>query len=376
MGGAILVAVSLGSYQSDLGCTCVLMISVIICMLSSVSNIRVILKYIFVSLLTIMTGCILYKIIWSISLRITGIEAASYRGANNITIESIISKSPMRVRDAYSQWMEWLIGNSIKHNIFQSKGLFLLPIIFMIILVIINISIKTIGKSAVRIILILIAMLLYPIATNIGLILAPDGGSTMIQMTMPHAMQYPLVFILFMKNCDYDKDGKRVFSHENIEIFGCLNVVFVVIAVFVFYGNFIMVSLDQHIMLKGKEATISFLHGVFYDEEFKEAVISSPEEGFVFLGIPSDNALFRKDEAWDYSNDYARYGQCWTGGNCIVFTYRGLLRDSGIGVPVNWDDSYWHELEQMPEIRDMPVYPEKGFVKYMDDVVVVKISEY
>ena len=107
-----------------------------------------------------------------------------------------------------------------------------------------------------------------------------------------------------------------------------------------------------------------------------EGTVSSlhPETQYVFVGVPTEYSLYKKDVLWDRSNSYAHYGEFWTGGNCVTQSYAGYLRDCGLNVPLLGDDVKYHEILDSEEVQNMPAYPSEGYAKMVDGYLVIKIS--
>ena len=139
---------------------------------------------------------------------------------------------------------------------------------------------------------------------------------------------------------------------------------------FLLFGSFLMVSVDQHVMLKSRNNATALMNRVAADlgED------TNPEGGFVFVGNLADNPNFLRDQLWERSNQYARYGDIITGGNHAVFSYFGLLRDSGVSLTYNWDVHYWNKTIQREEVQEMPIYPDDGYIRQIGRTIVVRFS--
>ena len=135
-------------------------------------------------------------------------------------------------------------------------------------------------------------------------------------------------------------------------------------------GSFLMISIDQHVMLKSRETAVNMLNRVAVD--LGEDV--SPEGGVIFIGRPADNPIFLKDQLWDRSNSYAHYGEFWLGGNLSTQSYFGYLRDAGLSFTFNWNEAAWTEIGNREEVRTMPVYPDDGYIRHVGKTMVVRFS--
>ena len=140
---------------------------------------------------------------------------------------------------------------------------------------------------------------------------------------------------------------------------------------FVLYGNIVMISVDQHTMLQGRRTTINLFNRIEFALENDGYDLNKK---VIIAGIPSDNPTFAKDKVWNYSNDYARYGQLWTGGDSAYHSFTGVFRDTGTNLTYETDDNYYNKLLESDDVKNMPVYPAKDSIREIDGHIVVKVS--
>ena len=271
----------------------------------------------------------------------------------------MIKNIPGRTVTAYTYWMDYFKGNIIKHHILQQNGSFFAVWSIFVALLILLILIKAFRISLIHGLMTIVLLVLTPLAQNITSLIAIES-SFIIQMTMPETMTLSLLLCLI----DFSKEYRR---YEVVKK-GCLAIIIGVML----YGNMLMISVDQHVLKQSKETTVSLMNRIMKEVESMHP--SFADNDFVFLGRPADNPLFRKDETWYFSNDYAKYGSFGWGGNCCIQSYRGLLRDCGFNIKLNWDHNYWHELETLDDFQKMPCYPAERFVKEQDGHIFIKVS--
>ena len=138
--------------------------------------------------------------------------------------------------------------------------------------------------------------------------------------------------------------------------------------------NVCAVTNDQIALHDGKNATITLTRSIVQeliseDDLHEDTVIA-------FAGRPSDSPYFRKTEAFENANDYAKFGQWWCdAGNNRRSWYYGMLLHY-LGLELNWcDDGDYEEIRSSGELEGMPNFPEKGSIKVIDDILVVKVSD-
>ena len=346
----------LGSYQAYIGCTLVLFLACIIQMLLKQTGRKSIVSFSLRTVSAILLACIVYKILWDVSLSLLHLEPAAYRGANHVTFGNILLHLPQRIKDAYISFFNFFSGNTFPHNAFQK--IFLYPAsvaAFLFLSLLPTVRLFRVSKGAA--ILSLVCIFCFPIASNFSLLLAPEAGTIDVIMALPMVMTVPVLVCI-------------CFQTENKNKF--LRLAPLLLVAFILYGGFLQSSIEQHTMLQGRQNTISFMDRVVGNLEARGMIHSENE--MIFLGRPSDNPLFKKDEIWELSNSRARYGALPTANDTCVMSYRGVARDGGYNLPLAEDYSIWQEIAAKPEIQAMSVYPEEGYFQIVDGYLVVKLS--
>ena len=359
---AVCLVLMLALYQADLGCYCLLILLLAVKDLSESADWKQAVKFIVKAGLAAALACVAYKIIWDTGLRFFHVKAAGYKGADRLSLGRMILCFPSRFLDAYRTFFFFFYDNSLKHHIWQDSHVCAVILIMLTAGVLFVAGAGALRFSRIHFLLSAAVVLMIPAAANVSMLIAVDGGDPVIQMTMPFVMVCPCLLALM--------DGIR--RTDDRKAAG-VTAICTVLMVFVLYGSFIMVSVDQHIMLTSRRITLSLMDRVIQKVESETGL--DPESEIVFIGKPVDNPLYRKDEVWDFSNPCARYGDFWLSGDGCTMSYGGLLRDGGYNIRLVEDHDYWHELEKEPDIREMPVYPQDGFIKRSGKYVIVKLSD-
>ena len=276
---------------------------------------------------------------------------------------------PERIRLSYYSWDQFFSCKTpVKYNaLADNRFVFLLYLFFLavIILVIINIvsNAADVKWGITRAILALLLFALFPIASCVFYLLAPDSGFFEIQMTIPMMINIPILICLLPSQIYKTKISAALYGGSKKL---CLLFTMIII-----YGNYLQVSVDQHLMLQCKRTTLALMDRIISDIEINE--YPNLDKQFIFLGRPTDNPLYRKDPLWDKGNEYARYGDLFIYETDL--SYNGLLRDGGYNLAINWDVSKRYAYEQLDNVINMPAYPEKGYYQIIDDNIIVKVSK-
>ena len=364
LASVLCLTLALGLYQSNIGCACVLALIFVIRLLQDGAETGKVFRFLGRTALSLLCSCVIYKIIWDIALKLCHVGASTYRGGGDVSVLKILTSLPASIRDTYLDFYRYFFENELKHNVYQRLAPFRLMIICLMIVTIILIWRKLSSRSIGAQIGAAACLLLIPPAANVALILAVDAGQSSIQMTMPMATVFP--FLL----CVADSVPLSFQSGAKRDWLGLVNAIRALCMMVILAGSLMMISVDQHVMLKSRETAVSLLNRVVVDlgED------TNPEGGVFFIGRPSDNPLFLKDQLWERSNEYAHYGEFWLGGNLTTQSYFGYLRDAGVMLTFNWDETVWNEIESREDVKTMPVYPDEGYVRRIGNAMVVRLS--
>ncbi len=361
---ALLMA-SLGSYQTNLGCACVLVLLWTAKLILDGHEYKEIIRFISFVAATVLIACLGYKVIWDLVLKIFSTVASTYRGAESLSVWNMVVSLPESIKNAYKAYFDYYCKEDIKHNVFQSYIIYkgLLALLWAV----------TIGKwlmhpiplahtgEKLRKVLACLLLALIPLAANVYMLMAIDAGGVMVQMTLPVAVSVPFMLCITEEKTSVKADWECIKSN-----------LAVLITLLILIGNWMMVSVDQQIMLNGRTTSINMMNRIVSDIDAD----LEPADGYVFMGRLSDNPWFIKEDIWKKANTYAQYGNVMIGGDCGTQSYRGLLRECGANLDINMDHEKWDELEKMDEVKNMPVYPHDGCMKMINDILVIKVSDY
>lgn len=362
----ISITLMLGTYQANLGSTLQLVLLYFLMICYSNEELKEGLLFIARSALSVILGCIAYKIIWELLLKHYGISAADYKSAGDISIKSIVTNLPKQAIFCYKTFIKYFTSNlNMKNNFFQESSLYVISYIVLSISLVVAIGKKHLqNKDWIRLCVFLITYSVIPIAVGAVLLLTSPGTDLSLQMTMPYAIHCPCILAVLI-SCLSDSKDIRLTKLSTMLAVGC--------SIFLLYGSFLMVSLDQHVMLSSRNNTYALMNRVIFDLESQNGALSTSETRYIFIGKPSDNQEYRKDETWQMANDYAQYGDFALVSNCNTQSYAGLFRDLGIYIPY-CDANTWHTYETYESVQNMPTYPNEGYVQLIDGNYVVKIS--
>lgn len=355
------VALSLGLYQANLACTCVLLSLhfLLIVLIGDGFDARKLLYRISASLSTLALGCLLYKGIWDIHMAIKKVAASGYNGADSLSVRDMLDSLPQSVRRSYLAAYNYFFQTHIKHNVFQQYGLYRI-----VLVVFLSAFFAMCIRRNRKKILFLPALFLLPMACNASLFLATKMGGNMIQMTGGLIILFPCLVCVLRKGY---RSITNICVVQKAAMWFCMAV-----CVIMLYGNIYMVTTDIAAMYEGKKGVETMVgNAVVQLQSMNQYDLNKT---YMFVGAPANNAAFVKTGLWNRANGYAQYGQFWISANCSRMAYQGVLRDLGTYLPYAADENY-SRLVETETVRNMPVYPYAGYIQEIDNCIVIKISD-
>ena len=368
--GAFLLALSLGLYQTDLACFCMVLLAWFLVLLFRGEEGIKLRCYIAKCLGSAVCGAALYWGILQIILKISGVAMTNYQGGADISVSGILKNLPSSVAKCYELFYRYFFGTLIKHNMLQETA-----VVFVLIFCVVG------AALACRLVRLIrrkdwentfygtAALLVLPMMCTVFMV-ATSQASFYIPMSGGLALFLPVCFWLL----DSSREGETACDAFR----KCWNkaekALILLTAAAVVYGSVFMSAVDQQAMYEGRQATKELSDLIaqtlvsegYYDNEIP----------VMLVGNASSSPLFRTYELYHTANPYARVGlfMAETAGT-IRFSWDAAFRDY---TPI-WlnlcDDETYQKLLETEEIAEMPTFPQEGSIRKMDGVLVIKVSE-
>ena len=384
--GAFLLALSLGLYQADLACFCMVLLAWFLVLLFRGEE-RIKLRcYIAKCLGSAVCGAALYWEILQIILKISGVAMTNYQGGADISVSGILKNQggasasplnmlkslPQSIAKCYAQFWDYFFGDTVRHNVLQSFGV-LYALAFLVVgaALVRRLAVVLRRKNAETAFYAVAAVLAMPLASVIFL-LAASQATFYIPMAGGTALFFPACFWLLgaaQPASNTETSGKN--KAGKVEKAALL-----LAAAGILYGSVFMSAIDQQAMYEGRKATKQ-IADLVAGELVAEGYYDLPEKlPAMLVGRPSASPLFRTHVIYWDANDYAQVGLFKKGNAATMrYSWNAVFRDL---TPMQLElcsDEVYDELIQTEEIKRMPTFPEKGSMQEMDGVYVIKISE-
>ena len=364
--GAFFLALSLGLYQVELACFCLVLLAYFVLLLFRGEEKAKLRCFIAKSLGSAVCGAALYWLVLQVILKLSSVAMAEYQGGASISPLNMVKNLPQSIAKCYGQFWDYFFGDTVRHNTLQNtKVLYVLAFVFVGAALLRRLAVILRRKDAETAFYAVAALLVMPLASVIFLLVASEA-TFYIPMAGGTALFFPVCFWLL--NAAPVQPSGRVEKLEK-------NAVLLTAAV-ILYGGVFMSAIDQQAMYEGRRATKQ-IADLVANELVAEGYYDAPEKLPVMLvGRPSASPLFRTHVVYWDANDYAQVGLFKKESAATMrYSWNAVFLDlTPVQLELCSDDMY-DGLIRTEEIRQMPVFPENGSMQVMNGVYVIKISE-
>ena len=362
--GAVLLALSLGLYQADLACFCMILLAYLLKLLFQNAEQKTVHAHIVKSLGSAAAGMLLYWAVLHLILLLTGVHMADYNGADQISAGNILKKLPSALGQAYQIFGTYFFQNVYKHNMLQEYGFFAVVFAVMGIGLLCRFGKLIRDKNAEFALLGAAALLVLPLSCNVMMLIS-SGAVWRLQMSSGLNLFVPLLLLLL--------DGTCPARMERFVKAGRIAVL--VLAFLVMYGNVYRMVMDQGAMQQGRDSLRVMSDRIVDDLTDLGYFDVAEQQSVVFVGRPSSNPAFVQGAVYESANRYAQMGDFWLGAECARMSWNGVFGTiTRAPVMISDDDQYMALLEE-ETVAQMPIYPQEGYIRQVDGVLVVKVSE-
>ena len=298
-------------------------------------------------------GIIAYYIILNILLIIFNAELVSYKGANGLGIETIL-KLPGGILQSYIDSFRFFFKDNIINNTYYGRKIIYIILFVMTMIGAIKrlLTIKN-NKTFVSIASILL-IIVFPVCVNIMNLIA--SGTVINLVTGPGILVTILFPILLLDNIKEDNLSK-------ILSWVCT------IAIIILSWTFLLENTYTYI---ARNQTYANYRAVATDIYNKATSLQD----------------YSKDKKWMFSdiirfkvNDREKANGFISNDNAMWNNYQGTIQNIsyyekylGIKIKIVEKNEY-DTIKSKDEFKEMPIYPEPGSIKIINNVIVIKTSD-
>lgn len=351
---ALLFAVSMAFYQAYMGVYCILAV-MYVCAHIQIWDKRKTISAVSQTLILFLMGGIFYFILTKLLLLRAGIELASYRGANSVGVISIITNLPKGIVQCYKEFEIFAIDKNLQSNL-EFVQIAIRTVFFIYLLMVILSGVNAVKNRTWKAYMVQIFfIMLIPVAAC-AVCLVAVGNSITGLMAMPVMLSVGL----FPMATACEKQGFTKYLQG------------VVMIILVWYMLSTVVN-DQIALKEGKNSTVAITNHMIDGMIQKGYRIDM--ESVAFVGRIAENPLFVQSTAYEMANEYAKFGKWSTDARNNRATWIGVVNHlCGVNLQV-CDQWTYADLIETESVKAMPVFPAEGSIVFMEDTIVVKVSE-
>ncbi len=356
LAGSVFVCLSLGAYQAFVGCVCLAVIGWII------TKAREGAPNVFLLLAkgggTVLLGGIEYLVMWNLYLWRFHVEKSSYAGADTYSFLNTFLKLPEQILVVFRQFGLYFKDILCSTLRFGGAKLYLLFFVPAAVLIAVDIwGVFKRKKSNGIIYLVLAASI--PIAAG-AVFLAVTETYLSVQMTGAYALVIPVLLQLL-----HASENKTIVPR-------LLNIAASMAAVIILYASFLQVQVDQKTMWETRTSSMNVVAEIH--ERLGAENLLSEDLRYCFIGIPAGNPMYYRSETFWDANGYTYIGGGWQDTESVTRSWNGLVRDiCQININICSAQEY-DMLSQDDIVENMPVFPAKGSIMRIGDIVVIRVS--
>ncbi len=356
--GGVSIALSMGLYQSYLGCTCMILIGYFLYILQNkdvdIKNICIDFMKAFFS---VVVGGGVYVGVLNIHLKFFHVSMSDYNGGNTYSLWNTLKNLLNSIEHTYRVFIRYFIENYYKTNVLQECKIYIISFILIIILLTVG-FISIIKVNKIKAILYILFVAAIPVASNAILLIATSAW-TSLQMTAPMALCIPILLCVCAKNILLQK---KLIKRLIIFVF-----------ILLLYGNIYQVQIDQNAMLEGKNATVTIANNIIHDLSTRGCL--NADLKYCVVGTPVNNKLFYTSNIYGEANGYARFGSWIQDNNCNRRSWQSVFSNlCGMDLQICTGEEYGMVLDN-EFVKNMEVYPNEGYIFCVDNIVVIKVAE-
>lgn len=340
-------------YQAYLGVIIGLTILLIVEYLLRNEDIKEIIVKAIQYLAVIFAGVILYYIILKIIIKLLGISLASYKGANSLGLETV-KALPNTIIQTYKDFINFFFTNKIINNSYYNRKI-INTVLFIISFTGLGLNLYR-GQYKVkclRALLIMGCLLVFPIGISIMNLIAPN---TTINLVTGPGLITSIVLVAIIYN-----------KLDNNSVNNLIKIIYIMMLA-ILIATFIIENTYTYMC---RHETYINYYAISNDIYSKATELSdySSDKKWMFSNVINIEA-----KNVEKTNGFiSRDSETWNNYSGTLQNHNFFDKYLGIDISMCSRDEY-NEIIKTDEFKQMPIYPNKGSVKIINDIVVIKTS--
>ena len=316
------------------------------------ANLKELLKNALIYITIVLVGIILYYTGLKVLIKILGLSLASYKGADSIGIKTILNL-PKTIISCYVDFFDFFFSNRIINNTYYHRNILYIAIGLSSLVGIIKIIFNSKKDKIKKILFTISLIVIFPIGINIMNIIS---SAPTINLVTGAGILITIIFPIIILNNSSDDNLSNINRWLIILCFIILIWTFLIENIFTYcvreqtYNNYKFVTNDIY-----NKATSLTEYSNDKKWMFNDTIRFIPKD------IERTNGYITKDNV-----TWGNYEGTWQNKKFFE-KYNGVVFEMV-------DKSKYDIIKETEEYKEMPIYPNSGSIKIIDDVIVVKIS--
>ena len=322
-----------------------------------INNVKIkeIIKKLIIDLLVVLIGVIGYYLVLKLVLLALGLQLASYKGANGLGINTIL-KMPKAMLQCYKDFYRFFFKNNIIFNGWWHRKRLYAVIFVSLFIGILHFLYKNnkLKNLIPKLLVICLLLLLYPLCINVMNIIAT--GTVINLVTGPGLITSVLIPIIFLEKIPNN-------SVQNLLKWLVSGSMIVLVWTFFLSNIFTYIVREEtYINYKTVATNIYTQATMLEDYSIDKKWMFSDIIRFNVRDVERSNGFIAKDNA------------TWKNYNGVLQN-RGLF-EKNLGIKITMADrETYDKIKVSEEFINMPIYPNPGSIKIIEDTIVIKTSE-
>lgn len=356
VGCSIVIALSLGVYQSGINEMAVL--TILILLIYCINNDEASLRRFHYIIIMDVLGVVFYYIMMKSVLKIYNIPLGSYKGIENFGFLNMIYNLPHSIVGCYIHGLNFFFGHGIYSNSFDIiKWNSILIVIAIVSSIFLTFSIKETWKR----LLVIFAIMLLPVAaTSMELIV-----STPVEILQSDGLMIILPLFVKLIEVTISKVNKN-----RVKAFKITWALSIVLCFIISFKHTLITNADAFAMNYQNKQAIEVGRRIIKDYE---AGAYPKEYKLDILGVPTLGNYKVPDYLLKNVNHLMKIGAMWSDKSSVETWNRLIAEELGIIIESDGRDRA-EEIGKSQQYIEAPCYPEEGSIFIQGDTVVVKVS--
>lgn len=369
--GSLALAITMGYYQSYIAISISLIIlHVIVRMLEKFDNkdnIKLVLKYLIMGA----CGIILYMLTVRLVCHFTGVPLLDYKGINNMGSLPPLDQFVPLLKRTYEDFFNFYLGRKFLRPLIYGRISQILLFLVNIFLIIYIAYKQKVYKRPLNMALLFVFLIFLPLGFNIVDFIAYESETSSLNI-----YQFVFVFIYPFILLGLLEDGFFKKTKQN-EVLNITSWIVIICGIAILWSNFVLTNIYYLKVNDFYTTTVQLTNRVF------DRIEQMPNyEGSVPVMVGNKNGIYMDQRVYkDYYkvltydqglwDQFIGYAPRPTGTD---FKFHYLVENIiGVHLPSVTPEKF-EEIYESEEYEEMEAWPHKDSLKYIDDVLVVKIS--